>query len=204
MSRMWRCGLVAVVALGTGGGLGLAAGTQQEGLTLEQTKVLLNKAMERRPFSKAPRAAQAPETLGRFFRSKDYDEIRGNPILGYWDLGTFRWEGESVAWDGIKGVTRETSVISEEAWRKAFDLVLAKHRLRRDDRAAVRVRGACVAAKITGSAQDPGTGVEVELELSSPSGVLRYRLVMGKPTIGETLGASLDWVVSFARTERGS
>jgi hypothetical protein len=49
------------------------------------------------------------------------------------------------------------------------------------------------------SAEEPVPGVLVELRIKSPTGVLLYRVSMGKPTVEDAMGAALDLVLRFSR-----
>ena len=134
-----------------------------------------------------------PDSLNPFFRGADYEGLKGNPVFGYWNEGHFRWKGTHVAWDGITSATESAAPITRRAWSAAFAYVAKKHGLVLDREAAIRVRGACIAAVLDPSLGEPNRGVVLEVRIDSPTGPFRYRFGMGKPTIEDAVGASLDW-----------
>ena len=64
--------------------------------------------------------------------------------------------------------------------------------------APVRIRGACVAAVLEPTRREPKRGVVLEVGVASPTGVFRLRFGMGKPTIQDAVGASVDRALGFA------
>jgi hypothetical protein len=166
----------------------------------EQGARILARLGDREPFLVSREAERHPYSLGRFFLPADYRRLRGNPVYGYWADDGFRWTGTRVAWDGIEAVLPSAKPIKRRAWNAAFAHVARKHGLVIDRRAPIRVRGACIAAVSDPSVEEPNRGVILELRMESPSGRFWYRFGMGKPTLEDAVGASLDWAVSFART----
>jgi hypothetical protein len=122
------------------------------------------------------------------------------PIFGYWNEGHFRWRGTHVAWDGMVPVARSAKRITPRAWSAAFAYVAKKHGFIVDRHASVRIRGACVGAVLDPSLEEPNRGVVIEVRIDSPTGPFKYRFGMGKPTIEDAVGASLDWAIGFALT----
>jgi hypothetical protein len=178
----------------------LDAQPTQEPWTPAQAARIVERLGAREPFIGSPETRRHSESLGRFFRQEDYETLRGNPVYGYWSESGFRWTGVRVAWDGIVAASPSSRPIRRRAWDAAFAYVARKHGLTVDRRAPVRVRGACVAAVIEPSLEEPNRGVVMEIRIDSPSGPFRYRFGMGKPTLEDAVGASLDWAVSFAMT----
>ena len=195
-----RAGACILVVLWTASARAAEPATAQppSALTNEQAGRLIDRLLEREAFW--PRGFQAarPETLNRFFDRDDYQVLRGNPFLGYWNSGAFRWVGRRIAWGGIAAGTGDARAISSRAWRLAFDLVARQRGLVVDGGATIRVSGACVAANLQPSEERGPPGVVVELLVESPTGPLRYRLSVGKPSVEEAMGALLDWALSFA------
>jgi hypothetical protein len=172
-------------------------------LTKEQATKTLTRLLEREPFWPRHYEEADPKTLGKFFAGGDYRLLQGNPFLGYWDSGTFRWPAttKAIAWEGVVGAKEDVGArsVTAKAWRAAMEVVAGKRGLVIDQRAAVRIRGVCVHATLerTRDGLEP-PGVLVELRLESPNGALLMRVGVGKPTIEEAMGAMLDWVVGFA------
>jgi hypothetical protein len=168
--------------------------------TPEQGAHVVARLADREAFVGSREARRHPESLNLFFRGADYEGLRGNPVFGYWSEGHFRWKGTHVAWDGITPATGSAAPITRGAWTTAFAYVAKKHGLVLDRQATIRVRGACLAAVLNPTVGEPNRGVVLEIRIDSPTGPFRYRFGMGKPTIEDAVGASLDWAVSFALT----
>lgn len=179
-----------------------AAGAESEAepWTPAQGAKILARLADRESFLSSREARQHADSLNKFFGPQDYESLRGNPIFGYWNEGHFRWRGTHVAWDGVVPVTRSARRITPRAWSAAFAYVAKKHGFVIDRHAAVRIRGACVGAVLDPSLDEPNRGVVIEVRIDSPTGPFRYRFGMGKPTIEDAVGASLDWAVGFALT----
>ena len=167
-------------------------------LTQEQTAKLLERALAREPFVPDGRNAADPATLGKFFSDVQYEKLRGNPFLGYWDSGSFRWSGRRVAWGGMRPVGDAAGAISAKAWRMAFEVVARKRGLVVDDGASIRVEGACVAANLLPSKERPAPMVGLELKYVGSSGTLLHRVALPKPTVEEAMAATLDFSLGFA------
>jgi hypothetical protein len=168
--------------------------------TPEQGARILQRLASREPFLGSREAARHPESLNRFFGADEYRRLRGNPVYGYWADDGFRWVGARVAWDGVRAGSATARPIRRRAWDAAFAYVAKAHGLTIDHRAPVRIRGVCIAAVVEPSVGDPNRGVVLELRIESPRGRFWYRFGMGKPTLEDAIGASLDWAVGFART----
>jgi hypothetical protein len=68
-----------------------------------------------------------------------------------------------------------------------------------DKNAPMRVRGACVDAVAVPNMQQPNPGVKLEIRVESPTGVLKWRYSLGKPTLETAVGASVDLALLFAQ-----
>lgn len=168
--------------------------------TPEQGARILDRLGDREPFLGSREAAHHPESLGHFFGAHEYRRLRGNPVYGYWADDGFRWVGGRVAWDGIAPMSPSARPIRRRAWDAAFAYVAKKYGVIIDPRASVRVRGACIAAVVDPSVEEPNRGVVLELRIESPTGRFWYRFGMGKPSLEDAIGASLDWAIGFAQT----
>lgn len=166
--------------------------------TSEQTAAIVRRLAEREPFAGSRDARMHGDSLGWFFRDRQYALLRGNPVYGYWYEGDFRWTGDRVAFDGIKPVGKSARQITERAWTAAFRYVAKKNGWVIDSKAPIRVRGVCLGAVLDPGIDEPNRGVVLELRIESPSGPFLYRFGMGKPTIEDATGASLDWALRFA------
>jgi len=173
---------------------------EPEPWTREQGARILARLADREPFLSSREAQHHPDSLDLFFDRSTYRRLRGNPVYGYWADDGFRWTGARVAWDGVEAVSASAKPITRRAWRAAFAYVAKKYGLVIDSRAPIRVRGACIAAVSDPSVEEPNRGVVLELRMESPSGRFWYRFGMGKPTLEDAVGASLDWAIGFART----
>jgi hypothetical protein len=167
--------------------------------TPEQAQRMVERAGNREPFVTSREATLHPESLNHFFIRPDYAILRGNPVFGYWAEGTFQWVGTRVAWDGIRAKSASAMPITRRAWTAAFTYVAQKHGFTIDRNAPIRVGGACVAAVLDPNLAEPNRGVVLEVRIESPTGPFFYRFGMGKPTIEDAVGASLDWAIGFAR-----
>jgi hypothetical protein len=167
-------------------------------ITPGQAEPLIKRIAEREPFLKSDEAREERASLNLFFRKADYQVLRGNPVLGYWHSGGFRWVGRQVAWGGVDAAARSCKPITASAWDAAFAYVARKRRLVIDANAPILIRGACVGAVLEPRRRDPKRGVELEVRIESPTGVFRLRFGTGKPTIEDAIGASLDRVLGFA------
>ena len=191
-------------ALGLACWLGGAGAAHAQGalpldwITPGQAEPVLKHVLKREPFVSSEEARDERGSLNLFFSKADYRALRGNPVLGYWDSGRFRWIGNRVAWDGIVSVGKSAKPLTPKAWDAAFAYVAHKRRLVIDKDAPIRIRGACVAAVLDPTPKEPKRGVELEVRVESPTGIFRLRFGTGKPTIEDAIGASLDRVVGFA------
>lgn len=194
--------LLGCIVTTVGCGLALAGADQgaPDPWTPEQGAHVVARLADREAFVGSREARRHPDSLNLFFRAADYEGLKGNPVFGYWNEGHFRWKGTHVAWDGITSATESAAPITRRAWSAAFAYVAKKHGLVLDREAAIRVHGACIAAVLDPSLGEPNRGVVLEIRIDSPTGPFRYRFGMGKPTIEDAVGASLDWAVSFALT----
>jgi hypothetical protein len=174
--------------------------SSQEPWTPEQGARILSRLADREPFLSSREAHHHAGSLDLFFKRSEYERLRGNPVYGYWADDGFRWTGTRVAWDGIEPVAPRAKAVTRKAWRTAFEYVARKYGLVIDQRAPIRLRGACVAAVTDPNVEEPNRGVVLELRMQGPRGRFWYRFGMGKPTLEDAVGASLDWAIGFART----
>jgi len=199
-----RCITVVVVLVVCTGAPHIAAAEEgasaADPWTPEQGSQILARLGDREPFLQSRDVERHPESLNRFFGQREYERLRGNPVYGYWGDSGFRWIGTRVAWDGIAASSASARPIRRRAWDAAFAYVAKKHGLTIDRRAPIRIRGACIAAVVNPAVDEPNRGVVLEVTVDGPSGRFWYRFGMGKPTLEDAVGASLDWFVSFART----
>lgn len=166
-------------------------------ITPGQAEPLIKRVLGRQPFLSSDEVREEPQSLGLFFQRGDYEVLRGNPVLGYWDAGTFRWTGGRVAWEGITSFG-SAKPITAKAWDAAFAYAAKKRGLVVDKTAPIRVRGACVGAVLERIRGQSKPGVALEVRIESPTGVFRVRFTMGKATIEDAVGASMDRLLGFA------
>jgi hypothetical protein len=165
-----------------------------------RAQALLVRMMSTEAFVGSDHEEDSRGTTGRYFTRAEYQRLRGNPLLGYWDIGGFSWVGGArVGWRGIRASHPSARPIPAKAWATAFRLAVAKNGLEEDAEAHVQVEGGCVAAAVDASADDPVPGVLIELRVKSPTGALLYRVSVGKPTVEDAMGAALDLVLRFGR-----
>jgi hypothetical protein len=165
-----------------------------------RTPAVLWKALGvREPFLGSLEAKGEPQSLNRFFGSEDYSKLRGNPALGFYDAGGFRWVGRRVAWLGVRQVYTDWPGIPATYWDRAFQSIARSNHWKVDPSAPIRVKGACVGAVANSTPQEPQIGVCLELQVSSPTGTLLYRYAIAQPSITEAVHQALDWTLSCAR-----
>lgn len=167
-------------------------------LTPQQVSAIWQRLGAREAFLDSEEFRSEPQSLYRFFERKDYTQLQGNPVLGYFSPGRFKWTGNRVAWHGIGPVTPDAAAVTAKAWDEAFRVIARKRNWIIDSRAPIRVRGACVGAVMNPSLDEPYRGVCIEVQVASPSGNLLYRFSVAKPTIEDAVGAALDWVLCCA------
>ena len=184
-------GLLSCLALG-------AQAPVPADLTPAQAVALCQRIAAKEPFLASAEARSEPQSLYRFFQRADYLKLQGNPGIGYFSEGGFRWTGTRVAWLGIKPVTTDAAPITAKAWDAAFRFVAQRRHWTLDRRAPIRIRGACVGAVLEPSPEQPYRGVCIELRLESPAGAMLYRYSVAKPSIEDAVGAALDWVLCCA------
>jgi hypothetical protein len=166
-----------------------------------RTRALLERMMSTESFVGSTSEREGRKTTGRYFSRTEYQRLQGNPLLGYWHVGDFSWAGGArVAWKGIRSSHPSARPVADKAWAAAFRIAAAANGLKEDPGAPVQVEGGCVAAVVDPSSEEPVPGVLVELRIKSPSGVLLYRVSMGKPTVEDAMGAALDLVLRFSRS----
>jgi len=191
---------VVLSALATGrAALAGEEAKEEPKLSEQQAKVILDGLQRVEPFLDSHEARLHPESLGHFFTKEDYALLRGNPILGYWHLGTFRWAGTRVAWEGVLPSGASARPITRRAWDAAFDYAAKKQGLVVDPNAPLKIRATCVAAIFDTNPDQPNRGVVLEFRVLSPTGRFLYRFGVGKPTVADAVGASLDTAISLAR-----
>jgi hypothetical protein len=169
-------------------------------LTPQQALALWQRMGAREPFLDSEEAHSEPQSLYRFLDRQDYAKLKGNPVLGYYCPGKFKWTGNRVAWHGISPVTPDAATVTAKAWDEAFRIIARKRNWVIDPKAPIRVSGACVGAVLEPSSEEPFRGVCIEVRVASPTGNLLYRFSVAKPTIEDAVGAALDWVLCCAAT----
>jgi hypothetical protein len=169
-------------------------------LTPQQASALWQRLGARESFLDSAEFHSEPQSLYRFFDRKDYAKLWGNPVLGYFFPGRFKWVGTRVAWRGISPVTPDAAAVTTKAWDEAFRIIARKQHWVVDPNAPIRVSGACVGAVLEPSREKPYRGVCIEIKVASPTGTLLYRFSVAKPNIEDAVGASLDWVLCCAAT----
>jgi hypothetical protein len=184
-----------------GGLTGAAAETEGTPLPARQARAVIGRMMVTELFLGSAEEAES-RSVGRYFSRREYARLRGNPVLGYWDVGAFRWVGgERLAWDGIRNAHPSARSITSRAWGSAMRLVADKQGIHLSPDASVRLEGACVAAVVDATNQEPVPGVLLELRVKSPTGILLYRVAVGKATVEDAMGAALELVLSFSRSQ---
>ena len=169
-------------------------------LTPQQASAIWKRLGAKEAFLDSADAHSEPQSLYRFFDRKDYAKLLGNPVLGYYWPGGFRWTGNRVAWHGISPVTSDAAAVTAKAWDEAFKGIARKRNWLIDPKAPIRISGACVGAVMETSREEPFRGVCIEVRVASPAGNLLYRFSVAKPTIEDAVGAALDWVLCCAAT----
>ena len=181
----------------------LAAGGDTGAVPLpdRQTRAMLGRMMVTERFVGSGEEREGRGAVGRYFSRQEYARLHGNPVLGYWDVGTFAWVGgRKIVWGGIRAGHRSARLISRRAWDAAIRQVATKQGLELRPDAGVLVEGACVAAVVDATEREPVPGVLLEVRLKSPSGTLLYRVGVGKATVEDAMGAALDLVIAFGRS----
>jgi hypothetical protein len=168
-------------------------------LTVDQAKRIVARMAEREPFLSSKEGRTDARSTNLFFVQRDYRTMKGNPIVGYWNDSRFLWKGRAVAWEGIDPVAKSCQMVTRQGWAAAFAYVAKKQRLVVDKNAPMRVRGACVDAVAVPNMQQPNPGVKLEIRVESPTGVLKWRYSLGKPTLETAVGASVDLALLFAQ-----
>jgi hypothetical protein len=192
---------VTAAALALVAGLApIATGAAAPRWSPAQLTALAASLAERHPFLESAEARGELATLHRYFDENDYRRLRGNPVLGYWDLNGFRWAGRRATFDvrSVTGCARVTA----SAWRAALRYAFRKHHLELVAGAPIRFEGACIVAVVEPTRQEPVPGVLLEMRVTGPDGQLRYRFGMGKPTVEDAVGAAADFIVGFAMAAR--
>lgn len=153
----------------------------------------------REPFLQSQEAREESQSLCRFFGVEDYRKLEGNPALGFYHAGGFRWVGQRVAWLGVRPVTPDAAGIPASAWDGAFQALARQGRWKVDPSAPIRIKGACVGAVLSPSAREPERGVCLELQVASPTGTLLFRYAVAKPGVEEAVKEALAWTLGCAR-----
>lgn len=177
----------------------LAQTTPQGEMTPQMAMKFMNRIDARESFLDSGEAKKEPQSLYKFFHKKEYFQLKGNPVIGYYNAEKFLWEGNRVCWQGIKPVTADAKPIRAEAWNAAFKVVAKLRGLVNDPNAPIKIQGACVGAVLEPSLNSPFRGVCIEIKITSPTGTYFHRYSVGKPDIENAIAASLDWVFSFAK-----
>ena len=162
--------------------------------------------VDKEPFLACQEAVNYPNTLGHYLTKAEYRGMNGNPATGYYARNGFTWASEQVEVEfiGIHATVPETQGIRDAAWVKAMQLVARHMNLKVVPKAAIRIEGACVDATLAPSDESPLPGVVLELRIHSTTGTMLYRYSLGKPSIGDAIGASLEWCLTVARHMGGN
>lgn len=157
--------------------------------------------IDKEPFLSSQEAVTYPNTLGHYLTKVEYRGMKGNPAIGYYGLNGFTWPSDQaeVQFMGIRATVPETRGIRGAAWEKAMQLVARHMNLKVVPKAAIRIEGACVDATLAPTEESPIPGVTLELKIHGATGTMVYRYSLGKPTIGDAIGASLEWCLTVAR-----
>lgn len=176
--------------------------TTAEVLPAGQVEAVLQRMLDTEAFVGSREERDQRRFVARHFSASEYARLRGNPLLGYWYEGGFRWPASqtSIAWDGIRNLHPSSRPMSRRSWDVAFEAVARRNGLAVRQDSALRVHGGCVRAVVDRSEREPVPGVLLELRFSSPSGTLLYRVAVGKPTVEDAMGAALELAVTFARS----
>jgi hypothetical protein len=176
-------------------------GLAQEGavpLPEPQTLAMVGRMLVTESFVGSQEEREGRGRTGRYFTPAEYARLRGNPVLGYWDVGSFAWSDRgSIGWGGIHARHASAREIRSRAWDATIRQVARKHGLRVTAAADVRVEGACVAAVVDPTPEEPVPGVMIEVRLRSPHGTALYRVAVGKGTVEDAMGAALDLAIAF-------
>jgi hypothetical protein len=167
-------------------------------LTEKETNTLLTRiVLTREPFLGSWSEKQDRNTLGFFFSHQEYAQLRGNPALGYTSVGSFTWPDQirDVEILPFRSVTKEAQCIKPGAWIKAAEIVCGRMGLRQVKGAPIKVSGVLVGVNRT-----PPLGVYLEVRVQGPTGNLLYRGGIGKATLGDAVGASLQYILVYAKS----
>ena len=119
--------LAAVVSLAL---VGLA----QEGgapLPEAQTLAMVRRMLVTESFIGSREEREGRGRSGRYFSPDEYARLRGNPLLGYWDAGSFAWvDRRTIAWGGIRARHPSARAIRSRAWDATIRQVARKRGLR--------------------------------------------------------------------------
>jgi len=167
----------------------------------------LNALMERIFFARerfygswGHRSKEFQSSLGHFLTDEEYRKLTGNPVVGYYHSGSFVWspEWKDVHIEPFASTTPDTQVVKPQAWRAAAAKVCGLHGLTQSKSAKIRVTG-----RLVGINLEPPYGVYLEARVHSPTGTLLYRGGIGKATLADSIGASLDHLIAYARSLDG-
>lgn len=165
-------------------------------LSEKETSALLERILfTQEPFRGSWMEKTYRNTVGHFFTPKEYDRLRGNPALGYTYIGSFTWlpSIKEIEFVPFQPVTPEAQCIRPEAWRKAAEIVCRRMGLTIKQGAPIKVSGAVIGVNRTRP-----LGVYTEVRVQGPTGTLLYRGGTGKATLGDAVGANLEYVIAYA------
>jgi hypothetical protein len=176
-------------------------GGEAADLPARHAEAILKRMRAMEGFLGSQEERQTRSQVGRYFSAAEYSRLRGNPVVGYWDAGSFAWKGGArVAWGGIRSAHPSCRPIGGNAWQTAFVEVAKRRGLEVVPKAAVTVEGGCVAAVVDGSEEERVPGVLLEIRVrSEPARSLLLRVAIGKPTVEDAMGAALDLALRFSR-----
>lgn len=170
-------------------------------LTEKQRAAVLKRIfLDREAFRSSREYQTNPTTLGLYFKDADYRRLKGNPIVGYYaaDPG-FRWEDAEVTIHRIPSLGPHTRVVTQRAWDAASAIVARKLNLNLVPNAKVHVYGASVYVHPKPTQDVRAAQIVVEFRITSPNGTILLRRVGNSPTLGDAIGSSLEFAITYAR-----
>jgi hypothetical protein len=139
-------------------------------------------------------------TLFRFFSRDEYALLEGNEILGYYSTAGFLWEkgAKEVYFAPLSYGVMISRSVSPESWKIACQLVC---RL-----CGFKYGGENAPIKVETCLVWVGTkppGVLYEMRIRGTKGTMLARISQGKPSIGEALASTLQFVLLYAQKQDG-
>lgn len=170
----------------------------------QEQRAAITKRMlfEKEPFMKSYEATKFPQSLGLFLREDEYERMSGNPGTGYLDPDpdfSWPWEDREVS-ISFKSSAPETRIIKPQAWDAVIKHVAENLKLKLNPKARIQITGAAVLAFPKGGPDLAKPEVTIEARVKGPGGTLIvFRRTEARPTLGDAVGAAVEFVVNFAR-----